>query len=297
MRAAFTTALLVGLLGVALAASPGSSARETARAAGNPCQDAINKIDKAKAKLKKLRQNHAPAAAIQKAKRKVKKAKEAASDICDPPPVLYDITAIDAKFDATVNHDDDPACTYTTDAHWTGSLVPGPGPATLSLYRYDNQGHAIYAFNTPPGEVPVTVHGTGTATMTCSNPSPGPNGTATCTFDVTQVLGFGVGSDSDVSHDPMKLEWGYGFNSFSYGPRNGGTCSYSGARPPSISTSDYSPGLFVNPLNDGSNALEPYGLTTISAFGAAETLSYSGSASTAFGLQASWNISMTVQRR
>ena len=84
-------------------------------------------------------------------------------------------------------------------------------------------------------------------------------------------------------------------------PGNGGTCAYSGEFPPTLNKGEYSPGLFVNTNNDGSNALEPKALSTIStaSLGGDTTLTFSGSSSASFGgsLAASWQASVSLRRR
>jgi hypothetical protein len=57
----------------------------------------------------------------------------------------------------------------------------------------------------------------------------------------------------------------------------------------------------VSTLNDGSNALEPPGFSTIptASLGGSTTLTFAGSSSASFGgsLAASWQLSVTLRRR
>ena len=112
-----------------------------------------------------------------------------------------------------------------------------------------------------------------------------------------------VSSDTDASADPLTLNWYFGFNSFSYGARNGGGCSFSGPHPPEISSSDYSPGLFVSSINDESSLLEPPGITTAprSSFDGDVSLSFAAphpdSSEDGSSLNASWQMTYSLRRR
>ena len=288
-------ALVLGVATLAIAGNAVGSPAAPGGARANPCTVANEKLDRARAKLQRLVRNEASAAEIRRARQKVKKAKQAAKDICQPPPVIYDITAASSKFDATWTRTDIPDCTYVKDAHWTSTLAPGAGKSSFELYTYDNQGRPIYIFSGPVNGFPMTSHGTGTATMEC------PEGRTVCTFDVRPAYdSLTLSSDAEASRDPMTMNWYLGFNSFGYTPQDGGRCSYSGPFPPEISPSDYSPGLFVNRNTEGATtALDYDGINTtpVSTFGETASLQISGAGSTEYGLDASWEASVTLQRR
>lgn len=307
--------LLVGASVLALAfasmglATPSGEEQGANAKRGLNCGDALDKLAKAKKRLKELKQDGASSQAIRKAKQKVRKAKEAVKKACGEQRVVYDITAMNASFDATVIGEDQsgPCTPVKKDAHWTGVLAPGAKEtASLTVYYRDNQGRPIYIFSHDSGGgVPMVVTGNGIATRTCRQPEPGINGTVTCTFAVEQTLGAAIYSDGEAS-DPktMELNWFFGFNSFSYGnPRFGGSCSQSdGPNPPADVSSAISPGLFVSPQNKGlATALEPVGISSVptSTFDQAVTLSFSGSGAAAFGgsLESKWDMTVTLRRR
>jgi hypothetical protein len=210
--------------------------------------------------------------------------------------VLFDITALSGTFDATVTFPDSPDCTITKDAHWTATLLPGADPARLVTFPDDN-GSPLYIFNA--SQIPYTAAGSGVATVTCPPGPPDPSGTASCNFSLSQPLSATVSSDPEGSPDPINLEWFFGYNVFYYpNPANGGTCTASGSSPPSLSSVEDSPGLFVSPSNDGSNLLEPIGKSSVplSTFNGDTTLNFSGSTSGA-SLSASWELHLSLHRR
>jgi hypothetical protein len=211
--------------------------------------------------------------------------------------VLFDITALSGTFDATVTRPDSPDCTITKDAHWTATLAPGAEPARLQLYYTDELG-PVYIFNAT--DIPTVSTGNGVATVTCPPGLPNPNGTASCNFQLTfPSTDATISSDPEGSRDPINLEWFFGYNVFYYpNPANGGTCTASGSPPPSLSSVEDSPGLFVSPSNDGSNLLEPIGKSSVplSQFNGDTTLNFSGSTSGA-SLNASWQLSVSLHRR
>jgi hypothetical protein len=297
-------ALALGGLPIALAPSIAADGAGADRAVS--CEAATAKLAKAKQRLKKLKQNGGSAEAIKAAKRKVKKAEKVVGKECGFDPVLYDVTAANATFDATVIGPPSEGCTpITRDAHWTSSLGPGGGPAKIEIYYRDKEGRpAAYVFAGPPHPgTPLITHGSGTATQTCSMPPPGNDGSVSCTFNLDFPNdSMSVGSDPDASKDPLTLNWFFGYNLFSYGAKNGGGCSYSGPFPPEILNTVYSPGLFVSPT-DNPNPLEPNGVSTVSVsdFDEDVTLSYSGAASNSApdgsSLEASWQMTYSLRRR
>lgn len=281
------------------------------------CDKTTDKLAKAKKKLKTLKQNDASSQAIQKAKQKVKKAKDAVNEACGEQAAVYDITGFSASFDATVTGTD--WCgAFTKDAHWTDSLAPGTGSAKLEVYYRDNQGRPVFYFS-PSDRWAVVSRGSGVATRTCDHPSPGPSGTVSCTFQHEDRYGFDVASNGDTSTaESMTLEWFFGYNGFSYNNSPevpiGPTCTASGPRPPSVDASDYSPGLFVSPINEGGDddPLSPVGTTTVptSTFGEDATLNFSGSysgscpevssnahCSDGSSVEAQWQLTLTLRRR
>ncbi len=286
---AFALVLAFLVSGSAMAGAPGNGGDQLASAAKK------KKCKKGK-KCKKKTPAAAPAAPVAVAP--VVAAPPA------PPPaeeqffptvddVLYDLTALNGSFDATVTPPASAGCTLTKDAHWTTTLPLGAHPpAVLSNIYTDTQG-PVYIFDDGhPGGIPVTVTGSGVATETCTNPLPGLNGTASCTFNRTDPMDVTISSDPEGSRDPINLEWFFGYNVFYYAnPANGGVCASSGANPPSISLVEDSPGLFVSSLNDGSNLLEPPGMSTapLSQFSGDPTLNFSGSANNGV-LNASWTL-------
>jgi hypothetical protein len=266
------------------------------------CGKAKEKLAKAKRRLAKLRRIDAPSPAIREAKRKVGSAKRAADRACVEADVLFDVTALSAKFDATYTQDPESSCTFTKDAHWTATLAPGAGPARLQVYYRDKEGRPVYRFYGPDGGIPWKAHGSGVATRTCSQSPPGSNGTTSCNFQADRGGSVVVESDPEGSRDQMTLDWYFGFSSFQYAvPGNGGACAYSGEFPPSLNLGENSPALFVSTLNDGSNALEPPGFSTIptASLGGGTPLTFAGSSSASFGgsLAANWQMSVTLRRR
>jgi hypothetical protein len=271
---------------------------------GGPCGEAKEKVAKLTRGLAKLKRNDASSKAIQRAKRKLGGAKRAAETACADKDVLYDVTALSAKFDATVTRDPENTCTFTKDAHWTATLAPGAGPARLQVYYRDKQGRPVYRFYGPDGGIPWKTHGSGVATKTCAQPSPGSNGTVSCTFQADRGGSVTVESDPEGSRDQMTLDWYFGFPGFQYDqPGNGGACAYSGEFPPTLSLGEDSPGFFASTLNEGdrANALEPPGFSTMptASLDGGTTLTFAGSSSASFGgtLAANWQISVTVRRR
>lgn len=263
------------------------------------CDKAKAKLAQAKRRLKSLERAGASSKVIRNARRNLKQAKSTADRAC--LSAVFDITAVHGKFDANLHRDDISGCTFTSDAHGTQSLGPGAEPAKLEFLFRDRQGRPQYAFSA--GEIPVITHGTGTATRTCNLPYPGDQGTTSCTFDATRTRIVALQSDDGLaSLDPLTLEWIFGYPSFPYAsPASGGSCTSSGPYPPGIDESEDSPGLFVSPINDGTNLLEPVGITKVPASGFAgdPTLEFSGSGSASFGgtIDASWQTTVTLRRR
>lgn len=266
------------------------------------CQEAKDELAKAKRRLAKLRRNDASSEAIQKARRKVRNARRAVDRACGNDGAVFDVTALSGKFDATYTRDPESSCTFTKDAHWTAALAPGAGPARLQVYYRDRQGRPVYRFYGPEHGIPWKAQGSGVATRTCNQPPPGSNGTVSCNFQAERGGSVVVESDPEGSRDHMTLNWYFSFASFQYDvPNNGGACAYSGPFPPTLNLGEDSPGLFVSTLNDGSNALEPAGFSTIatSSLDGGATLTFAGSSSASFGgsLAASWKLSVTLRRR
>jgi hypothetical protein len=297
--------LVIGCPTVAIAGSGGE--RHDVNAIGSQtttpaCGKAKDRLAKAKRRLAKLKRIGASSEAIQQAKRKVGSAKRAAERACADADVLFDVTALSGRFDATYTRDPERSCTFTKDAHWTAALAPGAGPARLQVYYRDKQGRPVYRFYSPEGGIPLKAQGSGVATMTCDQPPPGSSGTVSCNFQAERDRSAVVESDPEGSREQMTLDWYFGFSSFQYDvPGNGGACAYSGGFPPSLNLGEASPGLFVSTLNDGSNALEPAGFSTISTSSlmGGTTMTFAGSSSASFGgsLAASWQLSVTVRPR
>jgi hypothetical protein len=293
----FTRALLAGVSVLVIAYPAPAVAAPT-----GACAHAKEELAQAKRKLAKLKRNDAPSKAIQKAKRRVRSAKRAVGKACGNGGAVFDVTALSGKFDATYTRDPENSCTFSDDAHWTATLAPGAGPARLEIYYRDRQGRPVYRFYSPDGGIPWKAHGSGVATSTCNQPPPGSNGTVSCNFQAERGRSVVVESDPEGSRDQMTLDWYFGFSSFQYDvPNNGGACAYSGEFPPTLNLGEASPGLFVSTLNDGSNALEPPGFSTIStsSLGGDTTLTFAGSSSASFGgsLTASWQLSVSLHRR
>jgi hypothetical protein len=272
------------------------------RTSSGACGEAREKLAEIKRRLAKLKRNGASSQAIQRARRKVGSARRAADKACGSGGAVFDVTALSGKFDATYTRDEESSCTFTKDAHWTAALASGAGPARLEIYYRDRQGRPVYRFYGPDGGIPWKAQGSGVATMTCNQPSPGSNGTVSCNFQAERGGSVAVESDPEGSREQMILNWYFGFSSFQYdSPGNGGACAYSGTFPPTLNLGEDSPGLFVSTLNDGSNALEPAGFSTIptSSLGSGATLTFAGSSSASFGgsLAASWQLSVTLRRR
>jgi hypothetical protein len=253
-------------------------------------------------KLRALKAAGASHSAIRRAKKKVNNAFRDIEKACG---AKFDVTGVSGSFEATVTaQDHDDSCNTTKDAHWTSSLGSGSATAEADVYYVKRNGRPTYEFG---GEVPTLDHGPGTVKVTCSEAYPASNGTSTCTFDLSPPGQISLLTDTLKPLDPQTITWGYGYNSFSYAnPANGGTCNYSGPRPPFVETSIDSPGLFVNPLNDGSNGLEPPGASTLAAsqYEHSFSLDFSGSTSNSFDstldfgtLNASWHMSISLQRR
>jgi hypothetical protein len=265
------------------------------------CDEAKDKLAKAKRKLKKLKQNDAPSQAIHKAKKRVKKARDAVDEACGSEVTVFDISALSGSFDATLKRQEQgSSCAITKDAHWTASLAPGAGPATLDV----DDVHGLYFFSSPPGGIPVIQQGSGVATRTCDEPAPGPSGSTSCSFQAVR----GVTEEVNGAYrDPMTLNWYFGYPRVAYNPGStDATCSFSGPRPPTLLGFEASPGLFVAPGNDGSDPLAPVGISTVpvSIFGEDVTLnfsgSFSGSSSASFdggSLEASWQLTVALRRR
>jgi hypothetical protein len=297
----------LALLGAtsALAAPAGGSASSASalrRASTSSCRKASARFAAARRNLRKLRASGASAAARRQANRKLENAFRAIERACG---ARFDVTGVDASFDATVNVQDHmDSCSTVFDAHWTAALGPGAEPAVLDVFSVDGRGRPSYQFG---ADVPLVEHGSGTLELTCNEPSPGSNGTATCTFKQDPGGELSILTDTGKRLDPQTLTWVFGYNGFSYSrPGNGGSCSYSGARPPYVEPSDYSPTLFVSPINDGSNGLEPTGVTTVPAANFAHSLSLgiSGSASKSLDstldsstFETSWHLSLSLHRR
>jgi hypothetical protein len=309
-RRPLATALLCGA-GLALATTalgapsgraPGSAPTPFRRAGSTACRKASAHYAAAWTALRKLQANGSSAAARRHARRRLTRAYREVEKRCG---AVFDVTAVNGTFDATVaaqDHAD--SCTTTKNAHWTASLGPGAEPIVFEVWSIDRHGRPSFAFDT---EMPIREHGTGTATVTCSEPPPADNGTSTCTFNLSPSGVFGLQTDTAVRLNPQRLMWGFGFNSFSYAnPQNGGACSYSGERPPFVEPSTDSPSLFVSPLNDGSNGLEPIGVTTVpvAEFAHSLSLQFSGSKSLSLDstldsttLTASWQMTVSLRRR
>jgi hypothetical protein len=143
-------------------------------------------------------------------------------------------------------------------------------------------------------------------------PAPGSNGTVRCDISVQRGESFAVGNPEDSRNGQMEMEWFWGFPGISYDPTNGlggngGSCTYSGPRPPSMGGSVSSASLFVSSINDGTIANEPVGKTkvAVSSFGGdSATLTFSGSQATSYSddneqvnAQFDWGITATFTRR
>ena len=294
-------ASLAAVAVLALSCLPAPAAASGSGAA-NPCGKAKEKLAKAKKRLATLKQHHASSQAIQNARRAVKKAKNGVKKACEEPAVLFDVTGISGKFDATVTRDPEGTCMLTKDAHWTSALGAEAAVMKLEVYSRDRQGRPIYVLSGPAGGIPLEATGHGQATETCSEPYPGSNGTTTCTFQAKRTYRLTVGNDPEASRDPMTLNWYFGYSGFQYeAPTSGGSCTYSGAYPPSLTPGEDSPGLFVNTNNTEPNALEPLGVNTISLSSLEHdtTLTFSGSSTAHFGgtLEANWDMSVGLKRR
>jgi hypothetical protein len=296
--------LLALILPAAAAASPGAGLPYAGlfsnRASTSGCNKAKDKIASAKRKLRKLKKEGASAQRIAAAKKQIKKAKHAAVIACGDIPTLYDITGLNASFDATIVPDPTSGCTSRKDVHWTASLGPNAKPASQLFLYTDHQGRPVYKFSAD--NIPYVAKGTGVATETCDQPPPASSGTTTCTFNLEQNLGASVFSDPETAADPVTLEWVFGFNVFTYAsPQFGGSCTSSGSNPPDLSSED-SPGLFVSSINNESDGiLEPVGVshTPASSFDASPSLSISGAGSASFGgsLDESWQMAVDLRRR
>lgn len=280
-RDATTTAALA-LAAVAFLAPAGAHAKP----AGSPCAKASSRY--AAARRRGASQNELAAAYRQ---------------IIKACSARFEVTAVSGTFDATVTTEDhDVSCTTVNDAHWTATRGPGAAFAGLEVFSVDRHGRPSYAFGM---EVPLAEHGSGTATTTCAEPEPGSNGTTTCTFNLTPAGSLAVQTDTGKRLDPQTLEWGFGYDSFAYSrPSNGGTCSYSGPRPPFPDDTLDSPSLFVAGFHEGTK-LEPLGITTepASKFSHGLTLEFSGSTTNtvdstldAKTLQAGWRMSVSLRR-
>src|SRR3954471_1998525 len=112
----FTRALLAGVSVLAIACPTAVMARSGvdqhdvdssgSRTTAGACGEAKKNLASAKRRLATLKRNDAASqAAIQKAKRKVRKARRAADRACTDDDVLFDVTALDARFDATSTRD------------------------------------------------------------------------------------------------------------------------------------------------------------------------------------------------
>jgi hypothetical protein len=289
----------------ALAAPAGRSAEPTSifhRSSSDTCSKASARYVAAKKSLRELKAGGASGTALRHAKRRVLSAYRAILKACG---ALFDVTGVSGSFDATLNaQDHGDSCTWTKDAHWTASLGPGAEPASLEVFTVDRHGRPSYAFG---ADIPILERGTGEAKVTCNEPSPGENGTTTCTFNQAPAGEISIQTDTGGRLDPQTLMWVFGYNSFSYNrPTNGGACSYGGARPPYVDPSTDSASLFVHPLNDGSNALEPPGITTVPAadFAHSLTLPFSGSKTISLDstlesttLNANWQMNISLHRR
>jgi hypothetical protein len=222
----------------------------------------------------------------------------------------YDVVSVSGSFNDEVKFESlTNSCKLTKDAHWTTALGPNPDPATLQVYSHDRSGRPIFAFNA--SRVPVIKNGNGTATRTCAEPDPSSNGSVSCTFNKQQDGLLDVSSNPDTGKaEPMNLEWVFGYNTFQYDPSGfgaGGNCSFSGPRPPTLSSSEDSPGLFVSPINDGTNIGEPVGKNSVSSAtfgGDSVTLTFSGAGSASFSTeeetssaQLSYTMTITLRPR
>jgi hypothetical protein len=292
------TRSLLAAVSVLVIAGP---AQATAGSAAG-CSHAKQQLAEAKHKLARLKRNEAPAKLIGRARRRVASARLAVDKACGS--AVFDVTGLNAKFDAHYTRDEEGnPCTFTNEAHWTASLAPGSFQAHMEVYSHDKRGRPIYIFTGPVRGIPWKAQGRGQATRTCSYPPPGSNGTVTCTFQAERDGSLEVDSDPEAgSPDQMSLNWYFAFSSFQYDmPGNGGSCAYSGEFPPTLNQGEYSPGLFVNTNNDGTNLLEPKAVTTIStaSLGGDTTLTYSGSGTASFGgsITASWQASVSLHRR
>ncbi len=252
--------------------------------------------------LRKLRAGGASGKALHQANRRLENAFRGVEKACG---ALFDVSGVNGTFDATVTTQDHAdSCSSVTEAHWTASLGPGAEPADLEVFSVDQHGRPSYNFT---ANAPILEHGTGATKLTCNEPEPGDNGTTTCTFDLHPQMDLDIQTDTGKRLDPQTLMWVFGYNGFSYNrPGNGGGCSSSGARPPFVEPSTYSPTLFVSALNDGSNGLEPRGVTTVPAADFAHSLSLdiSGSKSSSLDstldsttLNASWRMDVSLHRR
>jgi hypothetical protein len=279
--------------------APQSGFRRTSAGA---CRKASARFVAAEKELRRLKASGASAAARHQAKRKLNNAYGGVVKACSG---RFDVTGVSGSFDATVTSQDHAdSCSTTTDAHWTASRGPGAAFAGLVVFSVDRKGRPSFEFG---AEAPILRHGTGTATVTCNESYPADNGTATCTFDLDPPGNVTIQTDTGKRLDPQTLLWFFGYDSFAYArPTNGGSCTYSGERPPTVETSIDSPSLFVSPINDGSNALEPPGITKLPAATYAHdfSLDFSGSTSRSFDstldsgtLNASWQMSVSLRRR
>ncbi len=242
-------------------------------------------------------------------------AQQLADKLCkEDETALFDITSASGSYTANQQENESffgGSCTVESNMQWDTTFDGSGEPFEFSVGR-DFDGRPIYGFSSLGRGVPVTHTGDGVSTRSCNNPDPGPNGSTVC--DIHRTL---PGSLVSLSANPdesnastTKMEWNYSYAQYSYENADmfGGTCTYSGPRPPPPSH-HVSGGLFVSPLNDPETEgyTNPTGITEVpTATFEGDTLtftfsgggSFSGSDDDSQGSSAAqWSMTVTFTRR
>ena len=242
-------------------------------------------------------------------------AQKLVDELCGDESALFEISSLSGTYTSNVQETEtffSGTCTIESNMQWETSYVGGGGPYELVVYNRDQQGRPIYAFNNtaPPG-IPVNLIGNGASKRSCSNPDPGPNGSSVCDLHVSRPGLVSLSANPDESTaTTTKMHWIYSYPQYSYdqASRFGGSCVFSGPRPPPPSH-HVSGGLFVSPSNDPETDgyTNPAGITdapTATFEGDSLSFTFSGGGSANFAdddsqgsSSAQWSMTVSFTRR